>query len=135
MIELFYKNKQLKFLVIKLPLSILFLILFAELLSFSLSNHRAVRHDLDKKVDNKSLSSGQMQKLAFIRALLADVEILLLDESTANLDTKSRDLIFDILKKQNVTIVNSTHDPKYFKNVDHNLNIEIIEEKRVLIFN
>ncbi len=92
-------------------------------------------YDLDKKVDNKSLSSGQMQKLAFIRALLADVEILLLDESTANLDTKSRDLIFDILKKQNVTIVNSTHDPKYFKNVDHNLNIEIIEEKRVLIFN
>ena len=50
MIELFYKNKQLKFLVFKLPLSILFLILFVELLSFSLSNHRAVRHDLDKKV-------------------------------------------------------------------------------------
>ena len=34
-----------------------------------------------------------MQKIAFIRALISDVEILLLDESTANLDDKSRDLI------------------------------------------
>jgi ABC-type lipoprotein export system ATPase subunit len=75
-----------------------------------------------------------MQKLAFVRALLENVEILLLDESTANLDEKSRDLIFKILKDQSVTIINSTHDPQYFKNVDHNLRIEIVEEKRTLIF-
>ena len=40
----------------------------------------ASNYNLDKKIDNKSLSSGQMQKLAFVRALLANVEILLLDE-------------------------------------------------------
>jgi ABC-type multidrug transport system fused ATPase/permease subunit len=94
----------------------------------------ASNYNLDKKIDNKSLSSGQMQKLAFVRALLANVEILLLDESTANLDEKSRDLIFKILKDQSVTIINSTHDPQYFKNVDHNLRIKIVEEKRTLIF-
>ena len=54
--------------------------------------------DLDYKVDNKSLSSGQMQKVAFIRSLVADVELLLLDESTSNLDLDSRKLIFDILQ-------------------------------------
>lgn len=94
----------------------------------------ASNYNLDKKIDNKSLSSGQMQKLAFVRALLANVEILFLDESTANLDEKSRDLIFKILKDQSVTVINSTHDPQYFKNVDHNLRIEIVEEKRTLIF-
>ena len=67
-------------------------------------------YDLDRIVDNKSLSSGQMQKIAFIRALITDVEILLLDESTANLDDKSRDLIFNILQEKDITIINSTHD-------------------------
>ena len=41
-----------------------------------------------------------MQKIAFIRTLLADVNILLLDESTANLDDKSRDFIFELLKNK-----------------------------------
>jgi ABC-type lipoprotein export system ATPase subunit len=47
----------------------------------------------------------------------------LLDESTANLDDKTRNKIFNILDKQNITIINSTHDPKMFKNVDFNYNI------------
>ena len=49
-----------------------------------------------------------MQKIAFVRALLAKVELLLLDESTANLDDKTRNKIFDILEKQKITIINST---------------------------
>ena len=55
------------------------------------------RYNLDEIIDNKSLSSGQMQKVSFIRALVGNVDIMLLDESTANLDEKSRKLIFDIL--------------------------------------
>lgn len=81
------------------------------------------RYSLDQHISNKSLSSGQMQKIAFVRALLAKVELLLLDESTANLDDKTRNKIFNILNKQNITIINSTHDPKMFKNVDFNYNI------------
>ena len=88
-------------------------------------------YDLDRIVDNKSLSSGQMQKIAFIRALISDVEILLLDESTANLDDKSRDLIFNILQNKEITIINSTHDSNQFKKIDHHINIDIVGEERI----
>tara|TARA_S200000501_G_scaffold376628_1_gene432135 strand:+ start:412 stop:2031 length:1620 start_codon:yes stop_codon:yes gene_type:complete len=93
------------------------------------------RYSLDYKVDNKSLSSGQMQKISFIRALLSDVEILLLDESTANLDEKTRNLIFEILEAQKITIINSTHDPENFKNVDHHLKINIENDIREVSLN
>lgn len=93
----------------------------------------AKRYDLDLQISNKSLSSGQMQKIAFVRALLAQVELLLLDESTANLDDKTRNKIFDILEKQKITIINSTHDPKMFKNVDFNYNIVFEDEKRQIV--
>ena len=94
------------------------------------SNYR-----LDKVIDNKSLSSGQMQKIAFIRALLSEPDILLLDESTANLDDFSRKLIFKILGDKKVTIINSTHDPENFENVDNHLKIDIVDEKRILVLN
>ena len=72
-------------------------------------------YDLDKEISNKTLSSGQMQKVAFIRALLSDLEVLILDESTSNLDDYSRNLIFEILENKQVTIINSTHDRKSLK--------------------
>lgn len=90
-------------------------------------------YDINRQIDNKSLSSGQMQKIAFVRALLSDLEILLLDESTANLDDKSRDYIFKILRSKNVTILNSTHDPEKFLDVDSHFHIEIENEKRKII--
>lgn len=89
-------------------------------------------YDLDRMISNKSLSSGQMQKIAFIRALVNNIEILLLDESTANLDEKSRNLVFDILKDKNVTIINSTHDPEMFKSVDKHFQISLSDERRTV---
>jgi ABC-type bacteriocin/lantibiotic exporter with double-glycine peptidase domain len=88
-------------------------------------------NDLDKVISNKSLSSGQMQKVAFIRALISGVEILLLDESTSNLDTETKDLLFKLIKKQkNLTIINSTHDPDNFSYASNHVKISIIDEKR-----
>lgn len=95
---------------------------------FDLFNHKFNNTILNETVDNKSLSSGQMQKIAFIRALLKKPDILLLDESTSNLDMNSKNLIFDILQNQNLTIVNSTHDPDSFEKVDRILKI-IIDDK------
>ena len=92
-------------------------------------------YDLEKNIDNKSLSSGQMQKIAFVRALLSEPDILILDESTANLDDASRKLIFELLSNKKVTIINSTHDPENFENVDSHLKIEIVNEKRKLSIN
>ena len=89
-------------------------------------------YDLSRVINNKSLSSGQMQKIAFIRALLSDIEILLLDEATANLDDASKDKIFDLLHERKITIINSTHDPESFGNVDGNLKINIVDEKRII---
>ena len=90
--------------------------------------------DLDYKVDNKSLSSGQMQKVAFIRSLVADVELLLLDESTSNLDLDSRKLIFDILQNRGITIINSTHSHEDFS-YDKHLRIYLKENKRLILEN
>ena len=73
-----------------------------------------------------------MQKIAFIRALLSDMEILVLDESTANLDESSRNLVFKILKKKNITIVNSTHDPDMFEFVDQHFQISLNDENRII---
>ena len=89
-------------------------------------------YDLDRIISNKTLSSGQMQKIAFVRALLSDIEILVLDESTANLDETSRNLVFEVLKSRKVTIVNSTHDPEMFDSVDCHIQITIKDEKRVV---
>jgi len=85
---------------------------------------------LDKEVSNKSLSSGQMQKVGFIRAILANSQLLLLDEATSNLDRNTKLLILDILTSNNITIVNSTHDPTSFRKVDRHIQIDIIENRR-----
>ena len=90
-------------------------------------------YNLQKTISNKTLSSGQMQKIAFIRALMANTEVLLLDEATANLDDASKNLIFKTLKEKKVTIINSTHDPESFIAVDNTLNITINNEKRSIV--
>jgi len=71
--------------------------------------------DISKIISNKTLSSGQMQKISFIRAILNNVDILLLDEATSNLDIESKQTIFSILNEENITIINSTHNKNEFK--------------------
>ena len=92
----------------------------------------ASNYDLNRVVSNKTLSSGQMQKIAFIRALASDLEILLLDEATANLDSNSKNLIFKLLQKNNLTIINSTHDPDSFEDIDNVIKISVKDGKRII---
>jgi len=87
-------------------------------------------YDLNYEVSNRNLSSGQMQKISFMRSLLSDVDLLLLDESTSNLDTTSRELIFNILKEKSLTIINSTHNHEEFK-YDEHYKIEYKNEERI----
>ncbi len=87
---------------------------------------------LDTIIDRKSLSSGQMQKISFIRSLLAETKLLLLDESTSNLDIETKELIFKILRNKDITILNSTHNKEDFE-YDNHININYVGEKREII--
>tara|TARA_Y100000768_G_C23964373_1_gene677102 strand:+ start:408 stop:2030 length:1623 start_codon:yes stop_codon:yes gene_type:complete len=91
--------------------------------------------NLTSNISNKTLSSGQMQKISFIRALLIKPDILLLDESTSNLDIESKELIFSILNELDLTIINSTHNLSSFIDYDEHFEIVNSENGRVLISN
>ena len=90
--------------------------------------------NLDKRISNKMLSTGQMQKISFIRALISGVDILVLDESMSNLDLNSKKLIFDILNEKELTIINSTHSPEDFQGYDNHIVISIENNLRKVSF-
>ena len=87
---------------------------------------------LNTLIDRKSLSSGQMQKISFIRSLLGETKLLLLDESTSNLDIETKQLILNILKNKDITIVNSTHNKEDFE-YDYHIKINYVGDKRKII--
>jgi putative ABC transport system ATP-binding protein len=64
----------------------------------------------------KQMSGGEKQRVAIARALAISPRLLLADEPTGNLDTKSSQEIFDVFTQLNredgLTIVVTTHNPK-----------------------
>ena len=58
------------------------------------------------------LSGGQLQRVLIARALAAQPKLLLLDEPTASVDSRSKDQIYGLLKElnQKLTVIIVTHD-------------------------
>jgi putative ABC transport system ATP-binding protein len=89
--------------------------------AYELLSHFQITDLKNKPV--KFLSGGERQKVAIIRALINQPEIILADEPTANLDKKSVDnfleIISEIHKNYSKTIIVATHD-KRLENIKTN---------------
>ncbi len=71
--------------------------------------------ELAEKRPNE-MSGGQQQRVAVARAIASEPEIVLADEPTANLDSKTAEDLLDLMQRLNrergVTFLFSTHDPR-----------------------
>lgn len=73
---------------------------------------------LEELIDKRPLemSGGQQQRVAVARAIAADPTIVLADEPTANLDSRTAESLLDLMVEMNrnrgVTFLFSTHDPR-----------------------
>ena len=85
---------------------------------------------LEKKLDSlpNQLSGGQQQRVAIARALASKPSIILADEPTGNLDTRTSDDVIGLLKMTgrefDQTIVMITHNPEIAQMADRVIRIE-----------
>ncbi len=77
------------------------------------------------------LSGGEQQRVAVARALVLEPKVLLADEPTGNLDTKTGESVFDLLQEMNrikgVTLVVVTHNLKLAEKLSR--QIQLIDGK------
>ena len=89
--------------------------------------------ELKDRMDHKpnELSGGQQQRVAIARSLSMSPEVILADEPTGNLDSKSGNIVINFLKKlhkEGTTVILVTHD----ENIAHHAErIEYIKDGKI----
>lgn len=84
---------------------------------------------LGDKLDSRpaQLSGGQQQRVAVVRSLANDPALVLADEPTGNLDTRSGRVVFDLMRSlsrdSGTTFVMVTHDDNFALEADHLIRI------------
>lgn len=95
--------------------------------------------ELGDRINHKptEMSGGQQQRVAIARSLINDPDVILADEPTGNLDSKTSDIVMrflkDLHKKEGKTIVMVTHDPttaKYADRVEYLKDGVIVKSRR-----
>jgi len=74
-----------------------------------------------------ALSGGEQQRVAIARSLANDVNVIIADEPTGNLDSKNAEVVFDILEKLNKngkTILMVTHERDVMKGASRKIVIK-----------
>lgn len=89
---------------------------------------------LGNRLDHKpnELSGGQRQRVAIARALINDPTIIMADEPTGNLDSKSGEEIMDIFNELNMqgrTVILVTHEPEI---ADHAKRIILVRDGQIV---
>jgi putative ABC transport system ATP-binding protein len=80
------------------------------------------------------LSGGQQQRVAVARAVAGEPLILLADEPTGNLDSRSGEAVMELLKELHstgATICMVTHDPRYARHAERSIHLfdgRVVEE-------
>ena len=82
---------------------------------------------LDKQV--RFCSGGERQRLAIVRSLLAQKSVILLDEPTASLDYRNKQLVFEMLKRiaKEKLVICATHDPCALEYADRVIDFNHLE--------
>ena len=85
--------------------------------------------NLIDKINQKptKLSGGERQRVAIARALVNHPSIILADEPTGALDSKTQDVILDLLlnihKQENVTLIMVTHEHDVAKKAERSIYV------------
>jgi len=81
---------------------------------------------LDSATAGEYWLNGQQQRVAVARAVAGEPAMLLADEPTGNLDSKSGESVMDLLRElhqSGATICMVTHDPRYARHAERNIHL------------